>query len=58
MVNFEGIHPARQITHAHLLLLLDEGTDQAGKPGKVAKQADIAKQCRCTTKVVYTVSKQ
>jgi hypothetical protein len=53
-----GVHPARQITRAHILLLLNEGTDQAGKPVKVAEQSDIATQCRCTTGLVYRVSKQ
>ncbi|MDR2661849.1 MAG: hypothetical protein LBC31_02495, partial [Treponema sp.] len=52
----KGVHPARQITRAHILLLLHEGTNQAGKPVRVPEQADIAKQCRCTTSLVYTVS--
>jgi transposase len=50
--------PARQITRARILLLLNEGADQAGKPVKVADQSGIAEQCRCTTSLVYTVSKQ
>jgi transposase len=54
----KGVHPARQITRAHILLLLHEGADQAGKRGKVPEQTDIAKQCQCTTRLVYTVSKQ
>jgi transposase len=54
----KGVHPARQITRAHILLLLNEGKDQAGKPVKVPEQSDIAKQCRCTTSLVYKVSKQ
>jgi hypothetical protein len=36
----------------------NEGTDRAGKLVAVPKQRDIAKQCRCTTSVVYTVNKQ
>ena len=54
----KGVHPARQITRAHILLLLNEGTDQAGKPVTVPEQSDIAKQCLCTTSLVYKVSKQ
>ncbi|MDR2742043.1 MAG: hypothetical protein LBB98_07800, partial [Treponema sp.] len=54
----KGVHPARQITRAHLLLLLYEGTGQGGKPVEVPDQRDIANQCRCTTSLVYTVSKQ
>jgi hypothetical protein len=54
----KGVHPVRQITRAHILLLLNEGTDQAGKPVRVPEQAGIAKQCRCATSLVYTVSKQ
>jgi transposase len=54
----KGVHPARQITRAHIVLLLNEGTDQAGAPIMVPEQTDIAKQCRCTTSLVYRVSKQ
>jgi transposase len=54
----KGVHPARQITGAHILCLLNEGTGQAGKPARVPDQSDIAKQCRCTTSLVYQVSKQ
>ena len=54
----KGVHPARQITRAHILLLLNEGTDQAVKPVRVPEQRDIAKECRCTTTLVYKVSKQ
>jgi transposase len=54
----KGVHPARQITRAHIVLLLNEGTDQAGKPVRVPEQSDIAKQCRSTTGLVYKVSKQ
>ena len=51
----KGIHPARQITRAHILLLLNEGTDGAGKPVMVPDQRDIGKECRCTTSLVYKV---
>jgi transposase len=54
----KGVHPARQITRAHILLLLNEAANQAGKPVTVPDQRDIATQCRCTTSLVYRVSKQ
>ena len=54
----KGIHPARQITRAHILLLLNEGTDGTGKPVMVPAQRDIGKECRSTTRLVYKVSKQ
>jgi transposase len=50
--------PARQVTRSHILLLLNEGVDQEGKPIKVPEQKEIAKQCRCHTDLVYRVSKQ
>jgi transposase len=53
-----GVDPARQVTRARILLLLNEGTDREGKPVRVPEQGDIAKQCRCTTSLVYKVSKQ
>ncbi|MHB9294184.1 hypothetical protein Holit_03311 [Hollandina sp. SP2] len=52
------MHPARQITRAHIVLLLNKGIDRAGKPVRAPDQRDIAKQCGCTTRVVYIVSKQ
>jgi transposase len=54
----KGVHPARQLIRAHILLLLNEGTGQARKPVRIPDQSDIAKQCRCTTSLVYRVSKQ
>ncbi|MDR2052038.1 MAG: helix-turn-helix domain-containing protein [Treponema sp.] len=54
----KGVHPARQITRARILLLLHEGTDPAGKPVKAPKQSEIAEQCLSTTRLVYIVSKQ
>jgi transposase len=51
----KGVHPARQITRARILLLLDEGT---GPGGKVPEQSDIAERCRCTSSLVYIASKQ
>jgi hypothetical protein len=54
----KGVHPARQIIRARILLLLHEGAGRAGKPVKAPEQSGIAKQCRCTTRLVYTVSKQ
>jgi hypothetical protein len=54
----KGVRPAQQITRARVLLLLNEGTDGEGKAVTVPEQTDIAEQCRCTTGLVYTVSKQ
>jgi transposase len=54
----KGVHPARQITRARIVLLLNEEAGRAGKPVKVPEQADIAERCGCTTGLVYTVSKQ
>jgi transposase len=54
----KGVHPARRITRARILLLLDEGTDRNGKPVKVSEQSEIAERCRCATGLVYRVSKQ
>jgi transposase len=51
----KGVHPARQVRRARILLLLDEGE---GEPVKVPEQSEIARQCQCTIVVVYTVSKQ
>jgi transposase len=53
----KGVHPARQVTRARILLLLNEGTGE-GNPVKVLKQSEIAELCRCHTDVVYKVSKQ
>jgi transposase len=53
-----GVHPARQITRARILLLLNEGTDQAGTPVTVPEQTEIAQRCQCNTVLVYQVSKQ
>jgi hypothetical protein len=57
-ITTKGVHPARQMTRARILLLLDEGTDPAGKPVKVPEQSEIAEQCRCTVRLVYVVSRQ
>jgi transposase len=53
-----GAHPARQVTRARVLLLLNEKTDQEGKPAKIPEQKEIAGQCRCHTDLVYKVGKQ
>jgi transposase len=53
-----GVHPARQITRARILLLLNEKTDREGKPVKVPEQTEVAKRCGCHTILVYRVSKQ
>jgi transposase len=49
----KGVHPARQVRRAHILLLLNE---EKGKP--VTEQSEIAARYGCTTRVVYTVSRQ
>jgi transposase len=54
----KGIHPARQITRARILLLLNEKTDRDGKPVKVPEQTEVAEQCGCHTILVYRVSKE
>jgi hypothetical protein len=53
----KGVHPARQMTRARILLLLHEGTDPAGKPSKVPEQSGIVEQCLCTVRLVYVVSR-
>ncbi|MHB9294090.1 hypothetical protein Holit_03216 [Hollandina sp. SP2] len=53
----KGVHPARQVTRAHILLLLNEGTDGEGKPVTVKEQSEIAEQCRCHTDLVYRAGK-
>jgi transposase len=54
----KGVHPARQITRARILLLLNERKDREGNAGAVPGQREIAERCRCNTVLVYTVSKQ
>jgi transposase len=54
----KGVHPARQVRRARILLLLNEGENREGKPVKAPKQSEIARQCGCNVLVVYTVSKQ
>jgi transposase len=49
----KGIHPARQITRARILLLLNEGVSVS-----VPEQSEIAERCQCNTVLVYRVSKQ
>ncbi|MDR3173985.1 MAG: helix-turn-helix domain-containing protein [Treponema sp.] len=51
-----GVHPARQVRRARILLLLNEGTDGAGL--KVPEQRKIAELCQCHTDVVYKVGRQ
>jgi transposase len=52
----KGNHPARQITRANILLFLDHKPE--GKKESILTDPEIAKRCRCETKLVYTVSKQ
>jgi hypothetical protein len=54
----KGVHPARQIIRARILLLLNEQTDGEGKPVKAPEQTAVAKQCGCHTILVYRVSKE
>jgi hypothetical protein len=54
----KGVHPARQITRARILLLLNEGEDQEGNSVVVPDQREIAERCLCNTVLVYKVSKQ
>jgi transposase len=54
----KGVHPARQITRARILLLLNEGAIPEGKSDKVPEQSEIAERCQCHINLVYTVSKQ
>jgi transposase len=54
----KGVHPARQIRRAAILLMLNEGTVGQGKAGAAPKQEEIAQRCRCHTGLVYTVSRQ
>jgi transposase len=54
----KGLHPARQVRRARILLLLNEGEGPEGEEVKVPEQNEIARQCQCNTVVVYTVSKQ
>jgi transposase len=49
----KGTHPARQVTRARILLLLNEREDNQGEG-----QGAIAEQCRCHTDLVHTVGKQ
>jgi hypothetical protein len=51
----KGVHPARHITRARVLLLLNEKTDREGKPVKVPEQTEVARQCGCHTMLVYRV---
>ena len=52
----KGNHPARQITWATILLLLDQKPE--GKKETIHTDAAIVEKCRCDPKLVYTVSRQ
>jgi transposase len=54
----KGVPPARQITRARILLLLNEGEEHGWKAPPVPAQSEIAERCQCATFLVYTVSKQ
>jgi transposase len=53
----KGVHSARQIRRARILLLLNEKTDGEGKPVRVPEQTEVAEQCGCHVILVYRVSK-
>jgi transposase len=52
----KGNHPARQITRAHILLLLDRKPE--GGKETILTDGEIAERCHCDEKLAYTVSKQ
>jgi hypothetical protein len=54
----KGVHPARQIIRARILLLLNEETGQAGKAGRAMEESRVANRCGCAIRLVYTVSRQ
>jgi hypothetical protein len=54
----KGVHPARQVRRAQILLFLNEGSVQEEKPIKVPAQSEIAERCGCHTSLVYTAGKQ
>jgi hypothetical protein len=54
----KGVHPARQVRRAQILLLLNEREDREGKPLKTPQQSGIAECCQCHIDLVYTAGKQ
>jgi transposase len=54
----KGVHPARHVRRARILLVLNEGTGREGKPVKVPEYSEIAERCQCHSDLVYTVGKQ
>jgi transposase len=54
----KGVHPARKVRRARILLLLNERIDEEGKAVKGMTQSEVAKLCQCYTDMVYKVSKQ
>jgi transposase len=54
----KGVHPARQVMRARILLLLNEGTGRDGEPVKEREQREIAERCQCHTDLVYRVGKE
>jgi hypothetical protein len=57
MVN-KGVHPVREVTHARILLLLNQEEPGAGKAVKELEQSEAAERCGCSIFLVYTVSKR
>jgi transposase len=54
----KGVHTARQVRRARILLLPNEWTDQEGNPVKAPAQNEIAERCGRHIDLVYTVGKQ
>jgi transposase len=52
----QGMEPARQVTRARILLMLNEGTGERG--ARAPEQREVAEQCRCHSDLVYKVSRQ
>jgi hypothetical protein len=48
----KGVHPARRIIRARILLLLNEGEGREGKPVKAPGQREIAERCGRATRIV------
>jgi hypothetical protein len=54
MVN-KGVHPVREVTHARILLLLNQEEPGPGKAVKELEQSEAAERCGCSIFLVYTL---
>jgi transposase len=54
----KGVHPVREITHARILLLLNQEEPGPGKAVNELEQSEVAERCGCSIFLVYTVSKR